>query len=426
MYVRELIVRLSRTLSVFHQLKPCLKPHPHYVLIYGSCKARFSRDTYTKTGVDPKTRALNMKKGEAWINTVTPVLTYLLRSNSDVTSLLLGTAIKSVVAYVTEYITKTPLKMHVMFETIRKVFNNNAEMIGGSLDRRQKARMLLTQIVNVFTAQSEIGGPMAAMYLLKHNDHYISHKFKVCYWRSYVHEVLKAWKSDDNTETVNDIQEGIMPEKVMLGNVKEQPVALSPVMDYVHRPQDYESMSLYQWIQLAVKDRKPSERCKSAKSDNAKTQQEPQWEVNRITDHQWHGQRVDFYVQWKLGDCTWEPYSECKKLKALDNYLAKRGVDHWRKLPKTLNGVDDTIFSQTVLDSEEAVHPDVDIDHDNTSDFEDNSELCDLPAKQAAKASNETESKFGSPAVRNTSCETVKRKPSKSSQLCRRLSAKAR
>ena len=37
-----------------------------------------------------------MKKGEAWVNTFTPVLTYLSRCNTDVTSLLSGTAMRAV------------------------------------------------------------------------------------------------------------------------------------------------------------------------------------------------------------------------------------------------------------------------------------------------------------------------------------------
>ncbi|KAI0713348.1 hypothetical protein C8Q76DRAFT_620844, partial [Earliella scabrosa] len=88
----------------------------------GICKARFPRDTYTSTQVDPKSGALIMKKGEAWLNTYTPAVSYLLRCNHDVTSLLSGTAIKSVIAYVADYITKTPLKTHVMFQSIQKVF----------------------------------------------------------------------------------------------------------------------------------------------------------------------------------------------------------------------------------------------------------------------------------------------------------------
>ena len=81
--------------------KGCItKSHP-------TCKSRFPREVFAQTTVDPESGALNLKKGEAWINYYTPTLTYLLRCNSDVTSLLSGTAIKSVIAYITDYITYT-------------------------------------------------------------------------------------------------------------------------------------------------------------------------------------------------------------------------------------------------------------------------------------------------------------------------------
>ena len=44
----------------------------------GECKRRFPRDTFEQTMVEPKTGALNLKKGEAWMNTVTPLFTYIL------------------------------------------------------------------------------------------------------------------------------------------------------------------------------------------------------------------------------------------------------------------------------------------------------------------------------------------------------------
>ncbi|EIW51233.1 uncharacterized protein TRAVEDRAFT_81261, partial [Trametes versicolor FP-101664 SS1] len=80
----------------------------------------------------------------------------------------------------------------------------------------------ITKIVNSLTACSEIGGPMAAMYLLKHPDHYKSHKFRTCFWRGYVYERI---------------------------------IALSPVQDYIWRPTEYEHMSLYDWVRLADKQR---------------------------------------------------------------------------------------------------------------------------------------------------------------------------
>ena len=83
-----------------------------------SCKPRFPRELFKETIVDPESGALNMKKGEAHMNTITPMLTYLLRCNTDVTSLLSGTAVKAVVAYVTEYVTKPGLKTYSIFDTI--------------------------------------------------------------------------------------------------------------------------------------------------------------------------------------------------------------------------------------------------------------------------------------------------------------------
>jgi hypothetical protein len=97
------------------------KDRPTCINKYGNCKARFPRQVFTQTEVDSKTGALNMKKREPWINTLTPIVTYLLRCNSDVTSLLSGTSIKAVVAYVSDYVTKPGLK-HIVFLMLLEVF----------------------------------------------------------------------------------------------------------------------------------------------------------------------------------------------------------------------------------------------------------------------------------------------------------------
>jgi len=139
-----------------------------------------------------------MKKGEAHMNTITPILTYLLHCNTDVTSLLSGTAVKAVVAYVMEYVTKPGLKTYSIFDTIQSVFDRNSELIGGDQKRHEKARSLLTKVVNALTAKIGIGGPMASLYLLKHPDHYTSHKFKTFYWKSYVQVVHSVWATEDD------------------------------------------------------------------------------------------------------------------------------------------------------------------------------------------------------------------------------------
>jgi hypothetical protein len=217
--------------------------------------------------VDPETGALNMKHGEAHMNTFTPLLTYLLRCNSDVTSLLSGTAVKAVVAYVTEYVTKPGLKTHSVFDTIHSVFDRNSELIGGNQKRNEKARRVLTQIVNALTAKIEIGGPMAAMYLLKHPDHYTSHKFKIFYWKSYVREVRAAWTKVPQPELEDGEQ--LLPENVVINKEDDIYVGLSDIDDYKYRPKIYENVTLYNWIRLAKKTRRPKN-CisRSGDSDN--------------------------------------------------------------------------------------------------------------------------------------------------------------
>src|SRR5436190_11284813 len=179
------------------------------------------------------TGAINMKKLEAWINTITRPVTYLLRCNTDVTSLLSGTAIKTVVAYITDYVTKPGLKTYSIFEVIRGVFDKNSIMLGGTLKRKEKARQLMIQIVNSLTSKMEIGGPMASLYLLGNPDHYTSHKFVTVYWKVYVQEVMKVWRSSD------DMQVDKTEEKILLQKNMGRFVGISAVHDYVYRPDIY-------------------------------------------------------------------------------------------------------------------------------------------------------------------------------------------
>ena len=90
---------------------------------------------------------------------------------------MLGTAIKAIVAYILDYITKPGLKMYVIFDAIQSVINRNSEILGGNMKTKEKAQCILTKTVNALTSKMEIGGPMASLYLLGGPDHYASHKF---------------------------------------------------------------------------------------------------------------------------------------------------------------------------------------------------------------------------------------------------------
>jgi hypothetical protein len=144
--------------------------------------------------------------------------------------------------YVSDYITKAGLKTYSIFDAIRGIFDRNSEMIGGNLARKEKARSLLTQIVNNLTAKMEIGAPMACLYLLGNPDHYTNHKFVVFYWKNYVSEVLRSWRTDNTVEN----------EKVILKkNQTGEYIGFSGIDDYKYRPDQFADKSLYEWIQIS-------------------------------------------------------------------------------------------------------------------------------------------------------------------------------
>jgi hypothetical protein len=134
-----------------------------------------------------------MRKREAMINTVTPVVTYTLRCNTDVTSLLSGTSIKAVVAYISDYITKQSLKIYHMFDTVKNVINKQTDSLGGSATSKKNTRKLVMQMVNSLTSKLQIGSPMVSLYLLENPDHCTNLSFKVFWWKSYVSEVATSW-----------------------------------------------------------------------------------------------------------------------------------------------------------------------------------------------------------------------------------------
>ena len=82
---------------------------------------------------------MKLKHGEANLNTYSNVLTYLMMSNTNVTSPLSDTSMKVIIAYTTYYITKPGLRTHTMMEIVKSVFPRNTEFLQSVTSRTEKA-----------------------------------------------------------------------------------------------------------------------------------------------------------------------------------------------------------------------------------------------------------------------------------------------
>ena len=245
--------------------KGCMNKH-------GICTARFPRKTFDHTVIDCNDGRIDLKKLEPMVNNVTPELTYLMRSNTDVTSLLSGTSIKATVSYISDYISKQTLKTHQIFSSAYDVFQKNSDLLIGEHKDHEAGRNLMLKLVNNLSTKLEIGSPMACLYLLGNNDHYTSHEFIVVGWRAFVNQVKRTWSDVISRDKEGDV---IMsaPESTVVDTILEineenvevkkefgEYIAKTKVDDYMFRPVECEHLNLYEWMQCTkVEKRTPKQ-----------------------------------------------------------------------------------------------------------------------------------------------------------------------
>lgn len=230
----------------------------------GVCQARFPKDILHQSSACKDDGFIKLRHIEPWQNRITASLTYVLRCNTDVSSLSSGTAIKGVIAYVTDYISKAALKSHHIFSTAWEVFDRNPSLTDGSNDPSASTRALIMKLVNALGPKMEIGSPMACLYLLGNPDHYTGSTFPLFWWKSYVDECYAFWTDFHQPVGLKgadvDLDEDTQEPACILTLLDNRFVGSSRSDDYVHRPSSCEALTLYEWSQSAqVTRRKPGQ-----------------------------------------------------------------------------------------------------------------------------------------------------------------------
>ncbi|KAJ3825788.1 hypothetical protein F5880DRAFT_1477550, partial [Lentinula raphanica] len=155
---------------------------------------------------------------------------------------------KSCVVYIADYITKTGLKTHVIFDSIKTIFEKSTEIIEGDLSDKEKSRRIITRVINLLATKLELGSPMISLYLLQNPDHYTSHEFVPFYWKSFVTKARSSWEPESTEDQ----------PKVVLVKRKGKLIGLSSTFDYTHRPISHDHYTLYDWVSEYTRVRKPN------------------------------------------------------------------------------------------------------------------------------------------------------------------------
>jgi hypothetical protein len=99
---------------------------------------------------------------------------------------------KAILYYITDYITKTPLKTHVAYTALQAAVKRMHESSDTSYTPIDRAKTTLVKCANALIAKQELAAPQVASYLLGFNDHYTSHRFRSLYWTSFTSYIQRT------------------------------------------------------------------------------------------------------------------------------------------------------------------------------------------------------------------------------------------
>jgi hypothetical protein len=162
----------------------------------GVKKCRFNLDeenVQPKTFFDEVLGILVMRRLDGMVNNYCPTFSEATRCNTDVKFMASGDAAKSVLFYITDYITKTGNKSHVSFGALEVALKKLGDYDPEDTSAELRAKKMLQKCVYAVLSHQELSGQQVAAYLKGYGDHYTSHRYRNLYWTAFE----KSVEADD-------------------------------------------------------------------------------------------------------------------------------------------------------------------------------------------------------------------------------------
>ena len=143
-------------------------------------RCRFNLDEENvepRTYFNEETGSLVMRHLDGMVNNYCPTITEVVRCNTDIKFMASGDATKSVLFYVTDYITKTGNKSHVSFGALEVALKKLGDYDPTDMDVEHRAKKMLQKCVYSVLSHQELSGQQVAAYLKGYGDHYSSQKY---------------------------------------------------------------------------------------------------------------------------------------------------------------------------------------------------------------------------------------------------------
>ncbi|KAI1792867.1 hypothetical protein LXA43DRAFT_886761, partial [Ganoderma leucocontextum] len=237
-----------------------------------TCRFELDEDNVIpKSSIDQSTGAIVLQHLDGLVNNYNPTILEAMRCNMDIKFIGSGEDTKAVIYYVTDYITKSPLKTYISYAALERAVKNFHASQSSDYDNATIAKRLLRKCAFSLTSNQELSAPQVAAYLLGYDDYYTSDDFANLYWTSFERFINdEPTENPDQSECdpASDDTDILDPDDVDADDnpdVTEDEVTIrtSPegnlemlsdqLTDYIHRGAALDGVSLWDFVAQTVK-----------------------------------------------------------------------------------------------------------------------------------------------------------------------------
>lgn len=151
------------------------------------CRMRIDGTTCPETRLDDDSGGILLRRLHPRIASYNDLVIFLIKSNMDIKFIGSGEAAKALLYYITDYITKPSLAVHVGLGALSYAIQRTNEKFGtieGDIDGK-KSRGALTLVVNKMLSSQETSHQQVMSYLVGGGDIYSSHTYQVLHWAAF-------------------------------------------------------------------------------------------------------------------------------------------------------------------------------------------------------------------------------------------------
>ncbi|KAJ3517880.1 hypothetical protein NMY22_g13870 [Coprinellus aureogranulatus] len=224
-----------------------------------NCRFGMDGTVVPETSIEGDTGSIKLRRRHPRMTHYNPVLTFLMKCNTDVKFIGSGDDAKSFMYYVTDYITKAPLSMYAGLTALSYAIRQGERrgVLNNSTPTADDSRRAMTIAVNSMLGSQEISHPQVMSFVLGGGESYTSEKFSTINWGE-VKRYVERGLQESNAQNTIDVNARSQEEtlNVSIGVLLDGQLTVSnQLLDYIYRPPEepFGSMGLYRHLSSTIK-----------------------------------------------------------------------------------------------------------------------------------------------------------------------------